>query len=223
MKTVSYFKKYSLYTAIAAGVFFTSCDDDDVPEIENELEVITDVVLIFTNEDDPEDVVEAHAEDPDGEGIEGLEIMDEITLDVDKTYTLTFDIENALAEEEEEEEHDEEEEDEEEHGHGADITEEIAEEDDEHQLFFSFTSDVFADPTGEGNIGEDATGTINYNDEDENGNPVGLSTSWTTSSTSSTDGTFTVRLQHQPDLKTATSTSEDGDTDFELTFVLNIN
>ena len=33
-------------------------------------------------------------------------------------------------------------------------------------------------------------------------------------------GTFTVRLQHQPDVKTATSGTNDGDTDFELQFVL---
>ena len=36
-------------------------------------------------------------------------------------------------------------------------------------------------------------------------------------------GTFTVQLQHQPDVKTATSGANDGDTDFALTFNLNIN
>ena len=63
---------------------------------------------------------------------------------------------------------------------------------------------------------------MNYNDADENGNPVGLSSAWTTAGTASSEGSFTVRLQHQPDVKTATSGSNDGDTDFELTFALNI-
>lgn len=230
MKTVSYFKKYSLYTLLAAGVLFTSCDED-VPEAENEVEVITDVTLIFTNEDDATDIVEAHAEDTDGEGIEELIVEDEINLDADKTYILTFDIENALAEEDEDEheddEHDEhdDDDDDDEHSHGADITADIEKEDDEHQLFFSFSSDAFASPTGDGNIDANATGSeaINYNDADDNGNPVGLSTSWTTSSDALSDGEFTVRLQHQPDVKSATSGADDGETDFELEFVLNIN
>jgi len=57
---------------------------------------------------------------------------------------------------------------------------------------------------------------------DGNGNPLGLSTSWTTGSNNLADGTFTIRLQHQPDVKSATSGASDGDTDFELKFVLNI-
>ena len=43
-----------------------------------------------------------------------------------------------------------------------------------------------------------------------------------TSTTPLTVGTFTVRLQHQPGVKTATSGANDGDTDFNLQFVLNI-
>ena len=68
---------------------------------------------------------------------------------------------------------------------------------------------------------DNASDPIVYNDTDGNGNPVGLNTSWTTAGAST--GTFTVRLQHQPDVKTATSGANDGDTDFELTFDLNIN
>jgi hypothetical protein len=49
-----------------------------------------------------------------------------------------------------------------------------------------------------------------------------LSSAWTTAGTASSEGSFTVRLQHQPDVKTATSGSNDGDTDFELTFALTI-
>lgn len=206
MKKVNYFKKYSLYTLLAAGVLLTGCskDDDPVtpPAEENEEEVITGVKLIFTNDADASDVVEASAKDPDGEGVLELAILDEISLDTSKTYTLTFEIFNNLE------------------TPGENIGDEIAEEDDEHQLFFSFSNDAFTNPTGNGNI-DNASDPLNYNDSDGE-NPVGLSTTWTTSATPLSAGTFTVRLQHQPDLKTATSGATVGDTDFELEFVLNI-
>lgn len=226
MKTVDFFKKYSVYTLLVIGLLFTSCSNDDdnmTPPEESETEVITNVELIFTNANDPQDVVEVHAEDPDGEGVKGLEIEDDIVLDKDKTYNLTFEILNTLAEEEAkaskiksdgDDEHG--------HEHGEDIKEEIEAEDHEHQFFFSFTEGAFSNPKGNGNI-DKASDPINYSDKDENGNNVGLETTWTTSSNSLNDGEFTVRLQHQPDgIKTATSGATDGDTDFELTFVLKV-
>jgi len=207
MRTVDYFKKYSAYALLATSMLFVSCDndDDDVPPEENEVEVITDVTLVFTNVDDATDVVEASAQDPDGDGADELVILNEISLDTSKTYELTFVIENNLE------------------TPGEDIGEEIAEEDDEHQIFFSFSNDAFTDPLGSGNI-DNASGAINYNDTDGNNNPVGLSTTWTTSSELLSGGVFTARLQHQPNgIKTANSGSGDGDTDFELEFVLNID
>ena len=92
MKTVDYLKKYSIYFLLAMGVAFTGCDDDDeAPEEENELEVITDVKLIFTPVGGGA-AVEASAQDPDGEGVQDLVILDEITLSAETTYTLTFEI-----------------------------------------------------------------------------------------------------------------------------------
>ncbi len=202
----SNFLKYALYVLLAGGMLLTGCDDDDddvVPEEENEEEVITDVKLIFTNTANPSDVVEARAQDPDGEGVQELAILDQINLDADKTYTLTFEIFNNLD------------------TPGEDIGEEIEEEDDEHQIFFSFSNDAFADPTGNGNI-DSASDPVNYNDADDNGLPVGLSTTWTTSSNALSGGNFTVRLAHQPDIKSATTGANDGDVDFDLPFVLNI-
>lgn len=204
MKVMDYFKKFSLYSLLAVGVFITGCDDDDdPPPPENEVEVITDVTLIFTNDADATDVVMASAQDPDGAGVQELAILDAITLDVNTSYTLTFAVLNNLE------------------TPGEDIGEEIAEEDDEHQLFFSFSNDAFTNPTGDGNI-DSSSDPLVYNDADGNGNPLGLSTSWTTSSDPLSGGTFTARLQHQPEIKTSTTGADDGDTDFELTFVLNI-
>ena len=203
MKPFDYFKKYGLLAMLAVLTVFTGCgDDDEAPEPENELEVITDVMVIFTNDADPSDVVTASAQDPDGEGVQELQILGEINLAANTTYTLTYSIFNNLE------------------TPGEDIGAEILEEDDEHQLFFSFTADAFSSPTGDGNI-DVASDPINYNDEDDNGNPVGLNTTWTTGDALA-GGTFTAQLQHQPDVKTATSGARDGDTDFELAFVLNI-
>ncbi|WP_222931424.1 hypothetical protein [Xanthovirga aplysinae] len=200
---INLFRKYSLMALLAAATIVTGCKEDEVePPEEHEGEIITDVKLIFTNTNDANDVVEARAQDPDGEGAQELQIIDEIDLGTDQTYELTFEIMNNLDED-----------------HGEDIGEEVLEEADEHQIFFAFNEGAFASPVGTGNISGDSE--INYKDSDSNGNPLGLKTEWTTASTES-EGTFTVRLQHQPDVKTATSGANDGDTDFDLRFVLNI-
>jgi hypothetical protein len=206
MKTINPFKNLQLLAILFSVITIIGCsnNDDDAPEEENEVEVFTDVTLIFTNTANNSDVVRASAQDPDGTGIQELQILDAITLAADTEYTLTYEILNALDPADVE-----------------DIGNEILEEDNEHQFFFSFTENVFANPTGNGNI-DAAADPINYNDADENGNPVGLSSTWTTSSTAASGASFTVRLQHQPDVKTATSGSNDGDTDFALTFALNI-
>ena len=206
MKTINPFKNLQLLAILFSVITIIGCsnDDDIAPEEENEVEVFTDVTLVFTNTADVNDVVTASAQDPDGTGIQELQILGAITLAADTEYTLTYEILNALDPTDIE-----------------NIGDEILEEDNEHQFFFSFTENVFANPTGNGNI-DAAADPINYNDEDENGNPVGLSSTWTTSSTASSGASFTVRLQHQPDVKTVTSGSNDGDTDFALTFALNI-
>ena len=218
MKTINKFKKYSLIPMLSAAVLLTGCEKeaDEVPEAEHEHEVITNIHLVFTNAEDTEDIVEAEAKLEEGD-VDGFSIVDTINLDASKTYDLTFEILNAH-----EDEHEEEEEEEEEEHEGEDIGAEILEEADEHQVFFEFTEDIFTDPLGVGNIG-DVDGKVNYNDYDDNENPLGLSTTWTTSAESFQEGTFRVMLMHQPGSKSATSTSEDGDADFDLEFVININ
>ncbi|MGD1844609.1 MAG: GTP cyclohydrolase, partial [Salibacteraceae bacterium] len=84
MNTFFKLRNYALIALMASSVVLTSCgddDDDDVPEPVNEVEVITDVKLIFTNSNDASDVVEARAQDPDGQGVQELAILDTINLD----------------------------------------------------------------------------------------------------------------------------------------------
>ncbi len=192
---------YLLYAVLTLFIF-TACEEDEAaPEEENEMEVFTDVKLVFTPAGGGA-AVEAAAQDPDGAGVQELQVLGAINLAANTSYTLTMVIENCLE------------------SPCELMNEEIEEEDDEHQFFFAFTNDAFTSPAGNGNI-DSASDPINYNDSDGNGNPLGLNTSWTTGSAST--GTFTVQLQHQPDVKTATSGSTDGDTDWALTFNLNIN
>ncbi|WP_421765583.1 hypothetical protein [Ekhidna sp.] len=192
-------KSYLLTGIIVTGGLFTSCSDDDVPAEENEEEVIDLVILTFIPQGGGTAVI-ATATDPDGEGAADFQLQ-EIVLDVSTTYTLEITVQNTEE--------------------GENITEEIEEEDDEHLFFFEFTNDIFSDPSGDGNV-DNRSDDVNYNDQDADGNPVGLSTTWTTSDVTSSNGDFRVILKHQPGIKSGTSTATDGESDIDLTWVINV-
>ncbi|MCG8322451.1 MAG: hypothetical protein MI921_23335 [Cytophagales bacterium] len=181
------------------GLTIAGCDDDDEPPVENPEEVITDVTLTFTPVGGAAPIT-ATASDPDGEGPQDLEPDGAITLDANTEYTMTIELRNEIEDE--------------------DVTEEIEDEDDEHMFFFSFTDPLFDSPEGDGNY-DNRSDPLNYNDKDENDNPVGLSTSWTTAGAGS--GTFRVVLKHQPDnLKTDTSGSDVGASEVDVVWDLTI-
>ncbi len=197
-------KRFSLFAfVLLSAVMFTACgDDEDGPPISPPpVEVITDVFLNFIDTDG--NLIVARAQDPDGEGAQDLQTLGEINLTANTTYALTIQLQNGLEDPAE------------------DIAAEVAEEADEHQFFFEFSNNSFANPAGNGNIDTPSDPMV-YLDMDDNGNPLGLITSWTTRADALSGGSFTIRLQHQPDIKTATTGAEDGDTDVEVTFVLNI-
>ena len=82
------------------------------------------------------------------------------------------------------------------------VTEEIETEDDEHQFFFV--------------VGSSLDVTTSYDDEDDNGNPVGLRFKLNAGSPS--DGDFTVTLRHQPTKPNNGISDAGGSTDIEETF-----
>lgn len=90
------------------------------------------------------------------------------------------------------------------------ITEEIEEEDEEHQLFYTLAG---------------ANASVVYADADADGNPIGLSTTFST--TTASTGTLVVTLRHEPN-KGATGvsggdiTNAGGETDIEVTFDVTI-
>ncbi|MGY6559630.1 MAG: hypothetical protein ACXIT9_10175 [Nitritalea sp.] len=190
-----------LLAVLMIGLGF-ACSEAEAPEEENEVEIFTDVELIFTAEDGSH-VVRALAEDPTGGlALNSAFTVAPITLRPNTAYVLTFELLNRLVSPVE------------------DVQEEIRDEDDEHQIFFEFTENVFSDPMGIGNI-QNRNGAINYLDFDDNDLPVGLETRWVTGAPV-TGAAFRVWLAHQPGVKTATSTAQDGDVDFDITFELNI-
>ena len=82
-----------------------------------------------------------------------------------------------------------------------DITAEIAEEADDHLFCFSTSEHI----------------TVTYDDEDSEGRPIGLVTTWSVSNAG--DATVTIRLRHQHGTKTGECPGG-GDTDIEVTFDL---
>lgn len=189
--------------AIASVSFLSGCDDDD-PKKEDTPELITKATLTFTPTGGGTTVT-VTATDPDGEGVVDLTVDGPINLVTNKTYTLTVELINGLVASTEPE---------------YDITAEVEEEGDEHMFFFAWTNNVFSNPAGNGNV-DNRADAVNYNDEDDNGQPLGLNTTWT-SAAATASGTFNIILKHQPDLKSASSTSSTGETDIDLTFTINI-
>ncbi|WP_254092302.1 hypothetical protein [Dawidia soli] len=211
MKQTSIFRSHAVrsffYLALplAGAVVLGSCSDDDEPVKEDVPELITTVELTFTPVGGG-DAVKVTATDPDGEGTDELKADGPIALKTGTTYTMDIKLYNGLLPETDEE---------------YDVTKEVEEESDEHMFFFSWTADLFANPAGNGNI-DNRQDPVVYADVDENGLPTGLSTTWSTKEDASSNGAFRVVLKHQPELKSATSGYNTGETDADVSFVINV-
>ncbi len=187
---------------LSVGAMVSCGDDDDpTPGDDDGEEFIDEVILTFTPQESDKDVVTARWFDADGDGSGSGEVTQGIELEEGVTYDLAITLKNTVENE--------------------DKTAEIAGEDDEHQFFFEFTENIFSDPTGNGNI-DNKDDVVNYNDQDANGLPVGLATTWTAGGHTDATGDFRVLLKHQPDLKSATSDATTGGTDIDITFPIDI-
>jgi hypothetical protein len=204
-----YLKALVLLLSTGALISLSGCKNDD-PLPENIPELITKVTLKFTPAGGGA-VISVSATDPDGEGVQDIKVDGPINLPKGTQYTLSLELINGL------------------YSPGADgynITTEVEEEGDEHQFFFRFSEGIFSSPTGTGNIRDNATsavGSVNYLDKDVNNLPIGIQTSWTSSGTAASDKSFRVVLKHQPDIKSDTSSSLDGESDLDISFVVNVN
>lgn len=201
--TTKYFQLTFSIVLMAGVISLTSCSEDD-PMKEDVPELITKATLTFTPVGGGTPIT-VSATDPDGEGVQDIQVDGAINLAANTTYALTLGLINELAETSSPE---------------YNIADEVEEEGDEHMFFYSWTGDVFSDPAGNGNI-DNRADAVNYEDEDDNGFPLGLTTTWTTAANGS--GTFRVVLKHQPDLKSATSDVNTGETDLDIEFEVNVN
>jgi hypothetical protein len=175
----------------------------DEPVREDAPELITKVTLTFTPVVGGDAIV-VSASDPDGDGIQSIAADGAIVLQPNQTYTLNISLFNELADPTSPQ---------------YNITTEVEEEGDEHLFFFAWTNNLFSAPSGDGNI-DDRSHELDYQDTDGE-YPIGLITQWHTISSTGT-GKFTIVLKHQPELKSATSSSTDGETDLDLTFDLEV-
>ncbi len=169
-------------------VGLTSCDKDD-PEIPHEEELITTLIYTLTPDNGGSDVVLSF-KDLDGGGKDPVIATE--ALQANMTYTGVIKLLNELE------------------SPAHDISEEVEEEADEHQFFFSTTV--------EGLI-------ITYTDEDDNGKPLGLENQLVTGDAGS--GQLTIILRHEP-AKNAAGVSEGditnagGESDIEVTFDIDV-
>lgn len=145
---------------LAVSLFLGACKKKD-PEPVNEQEVITKVTLRFTNTANTSEVVNMMWEDSDGVG-GNAPVITNGTLKRNTTYNIDIDIKGEDNE---------------------DITQEILEEAEAHQIYFGFSiATLFS--------------SFAYLDKDENDKPLGLKTRATTIN-SSGGGNLQVILVHE--------------------------
>lgn len=162
----------------------TSCRDDDPEPVVEEGELITTVTITLVPEGKSQSVT-ATFSDPDGPGGNNPTVQT-LNLEPNTVYnaTLTFSDESQTP--------------------PVDITEEIEEEGDEHEIFYQALSDL--------NIT-----SVEKTDMDSNNRPIGLEATITTGAASS--GILRIILKHQPGgLKGSTSNPAVGETDVEADF-----
>lgn len=195
------FIRFSIFAL--AALTFVACedddDDDDPPQNNNEEELITDLNVSFVNQA-TDDTVTFSFSDPDGPGGNPPSI-DDIKLEAGIDYDVFITVADASNPDDVE-----------------DITQEIEEEDDEHQFFFIREN------------GAENVVQISYdpNDVDDDGNPIGLFSLWETLQPTSGGEQVRIVLRHLPDKDGAGVADGDisnagGETDIDVTFNLTIN
>ncbi len=186
MKHFLYFLSFVL---VSSALTLTSCKKE-TPEQPNEEEVITTLRYTLTPASGGTDIVLTF-QDLDGDG-GTIPVVTGGILQANDSYSGSLTLLNESVDPVE------------------DITEEIDEENLEHQFFFSTTT---------------AGLSIAYADADANGDPVGLQSLLTTGAAAS--GTITITLRHEP-AKDATGvsagdiTNAGGETDIEVSFPITV-
>ena len=181
---------FFLTTALCTTLLFTSCDKDDSnPTPVNEEEVITTLnVILIPEGGDVSNAITLNSRDLDGEGPNDAVVTISGDLQAGTTYNGTITLLNETE------------------TPAENITEEVAEENLEHQFFYT--------------IGGSLDATTTYADTDANGNPLGILFTITAGSASTGNITFTLR--HEPNKPNNGLSDAGGETDIAVTFGVTI-
>jgi len=176
------------YALLAIPFLYFSCsDDDDAPEPINEEEVITTMTVTLVNHQNGNDVVTMQTQDLDGDGPNAPEVTVSGPLTAGTSYSGSIQWLNEMEEEPE------------------DVTLEILEEDDEHQVFFSAAGVVME---------------FVYMDFDGDGNPLG--TQFVLAPISTGSGSVTITLVHEPEKPNDGLPPAGGSIDIQTTFPVTV-
>ncbi len=175
--------KFFKYALLASTLIFASCsdDDDNTPEPVNEEEVITTLTVTLES---GSDTVVMQYQDLDGDGPDAATVTVSGSLSNNTTYAGFI----VLLNESE--------------SPAENITEEVEEEDDEHQFFYTVGAGLDVD--------------TEYANFDGDGNPLGTMFVLNTGIPSSGGLTFTLR--HEPNKPNTGLENAGGSTDIEVTF-----
>jgi hypothetical protein len=176
-------------TVIFTTVLFVSCsnDDDITPEPINEEEVITTMTVTLVPDGDGTEVVLSF-QDLDGDGPDAPNVNVSGSLAPGATYNGSIVLLNETE------------------SPAEDITEEVEEEDLNHQFFYT--------------IGTGLDVTTAYSNLDSEGNPLGTEFTLTAGAVSS--GTLTFTLRHEPNKPNTGLSDADGETDIEVAFDIEV-
>ena len=185
LKTMKTMKTSAFYALLTLAMLGCS-DDDTTPEIINEDELITTVILTLTP--DSGDQVVLTTIDLDGDG------PDEPVTTVVGNFSENTQYQGAVQFLNETEDP------------AEDITQEVIEEADEHQVFYTTTDGLNIQTT--------------YEDQDSQGNPLGVQITLSTGLAS--EGSLTVTLRHEPVKPNDGLESAGGETDISTSFDVSI-
>jgi hypothetical protein len=184
-QTMKTMKNISFYALLSIAMIGCS-DDDTAPEVINDEELITTVILTLTQESG--DQVVLTTVDLDGDG------PDEPVTTVVGNFSQNTQYQGAVQFLNETEDP------------AEDITEEVIEEADEHQVFYT--------------VSEGLNITTTYVDFDDNDNPLGVQITLSTGAAS--EGSLTVTLRHEPVKPNDGLESAGGETDITTSFDVTI-
>ncbi|SFU70900.1 hypothetical protein SAMN05216480_11523 [Pustulibacterium marinum] len=185
-------KKLQLLSAIfiSSITLFSCSDDDDTPVVINEEEVITTMNVTLTS---GSQTITLQSQDLDGDGPDDPVITVDGNFAANATYNGTIQLLNETEDPAE------------------DVTEEVEEENLDHQFFYIATGEAIASTT--------------YDDIEDEGNPVGVHFILTTGEAG--DATLQIVLKHEPEkdaegVSDGDMTNAGGETDFDATFPITV-